>query len=407
MAIRAKSSSAKMERKGPSAGRVRKLEKVLATTQAALKKEAASRKRSEAALRQAEAVFWSFMNHNPTLVFLQDAEGRFVFCNGRITEVYGDRPEDLVGRTAVEWSPGPTGKRLYEHGLEAVSATRPTEHVELIPEKNGTPHDWLIVRFPFRDHAGKLLVGAVGVEITAQRRAEASLRQLTGRLLNLQDEERRRIARDLHDTTAQTLSALALNLAIVQTRAKAAGDSRMPELLMESLKLAEQASNELRDLSHLLHPPDLDRIGLVPAIQWHVLRFGERTGIKVSLNLPPDFARLSEDAETALFRVLQESLVNVQRHSGSAVAAVRLQCLDQEVVLEVEDQGSGTPAGLLTEPDQSLASLGVGVAGMHERLRQLGGRLQIESAKGRGTTVRAILSRTDKSNNRPDRRNRE
>jgi signal transduction histidine kinase len=223
------------------------------------------------------------------------------------------------------------------------------------------------------------------------------LRQLTGRILSLQDEERRRIARDLHDTTAQTLSALALNLAIAQTRAKVCGDAEVPQLLTECLELAEQASKELRDLSHLLYPPDLDRIGLIPAIQWHVLRFGERTGIRVSLKIPSELERLHQDVETALFRVLQESLVNVQRHSGSALAEVRLEQRGHEIVLEIEDHGRGAPADLLKNPDLSLASLGVGVAGMQERLRQLGGVLQIESAAGHGTTVRAVVAAVERS----------
>jgi len=386
-----KARPASPKRKRPAGARPEKRKAALAATEAALKKEMAARKRAESALRQAEAAFWSFMNHNPTLVCLQDERGRYVYCNSRITKVYGDRPEDLVGKTPLEWRPGETGRRLYQHGAEALSSTGPTEHIELIPEKDGTPHEWLMVRFPFRDHNGKLRVGTVGVEVTEQRRAEASLRQLTGRILSLQDEERRRIARDLHDTTAQTLSALALNLAIAQSRAKISGDSEIPQLLTECLELAEQASKELRDLSHLLYPPDLDRIGLIPAIQWHVLRFGERTGIHVSLNIPSELERLSQDIETVLFRVLQESLVNVQRHSGSPVAEVRLERRDQQIVLEIVDRGRGAPADLLTTPDLSLASLGVGVAGMQERLRQLGGVLQIDSAAGQGTTVRAVV----------------
>ena len=371
--------------------RPEKLKKMLVSAKAALKKETAERKRAESALRQAEAVFWSFVKQTPALVCLQDKEGRFVFCNGKMSEVYDDRLESLAGKTALDWRPGETGTILHQHTLEALSSKGAIQHIETIPEKDGTPHEWLVVRFPFRDHKGALMVGAVGVEITAQRRAEASLRQLTGRILNLQDEERRRIARELHDTTAQTLSALALNLAIVQARARASGDAQTPELLTECLELAEQASKELRDLSHLLYPPDLDRIGLLPAIQWHALRFGERAGIRVDLNLPSDLERLSQEAETALFRVLQEGLLNVQRHSGSAVARVRLERGDDRIVLEIEDEGKGAPARILAASDPGLASLGVGVAGMRERVRQLGGQLQIESIAGKGTSVRAII----------------
>jgi len=227
----------------------------------------------------------------------------------------------------------------------------------------------------------------VGVDITPQKRAEAALRQLTGRLLSVRDEERRRIARDLHDSTAQTLCALALKLASMQQQMP--GDPRTPKLLAESVALAEQASNEVRNLSHLLHPPNLDHLGLIAAIKWHSSRVSEMTGIDVSLDLAADLGRLPEDIETALFRIFQESLENIRRHSGSPIAKVRLMQGKENVVIEVEDQGHGAPPGLLTNVDQNVAGVGLGVLGMRERLRQLGGRLEIESG-GNGTTVRAI-----------------
>ena len=258
----------------------------------------------------------------------------------------------------------------------------------MIPSQNGSSAEFLLVRFPFRDFSGRRLLAGVGVDITAQRRAEASLRQLTRRLFKVQDEERRRIARDLHDSTAQTLCALALKLAVIQQRMP--GDPRTPELVAESVALAEQASKEVRNLSHLLHPPDLDHIGLIATIEWHSKQVSEVSGINVSLDLPAEFKRLPEDIETALFRILQESLENVRRHSGSPVADVRLIQRQQTVVLEVRDQGHGAPSGLLTNVDRNVAGLGVGVVGMRERLRQLGGRLEIESGAS-GTLVRAIV----------------
>jgi PAS domain S-box-containing protein len=239
-------------------------------------------------------------------------------------------------------------------------------------------------------------------EIRERNRIENALRQLTGRLLNLQDEERRRIARDLHDSTAQTLNRLALNLAYIESQSQQAGDSGAPKLLRESMALAEQASKEIRDLSHLLYPPALDEMGLVAAIQWHAARTSEVTGIKVKLDLPAEVPRLPRETEVALFRVLQESLENVRRHSGSPVAEVRLKAQEDNVLLEIIDEGHGAPAGLLNGSGGSVTGLGVGVAGMRERLRQLGGLLEVESGPT-GTIVRATVpasARTDAESSR-------
>lgn len=329
-----------------------------------------------------------FTNHIAAAVFINDEQGRYIFCNEKVEELAGIRAGDLLGKTAADWVAGEAGRLFHERDLAALSGSGLTERIEMIPSQSGSSAEFLLVRFPFRDSSGRRLLGGVGVDITPQKRAEAALRQLTGRLLSVRDEERRRIARDLHDSTAQTLCALALKLASMQQQMP--GDPRTPKLLAESVALAEQASNEVRNLSHLLHPPNLDHLGLIAAIKWHSSRVSEMTGIDVSLDLAADLGRLPEDIETALFRIFQESLENIRRHSGSPIAKVRLMQGKENVVIEVEDQGHGAPPGLLTNVDQNVAGVGLGVLGMRERLRQLGGRLEIESG-GNGTTVRAIV----------------
>ncbi len=362
----------------------------LMKTNELLKAEIAERERVEDLVRQTEEVFRSFMNYAPAAVFMKDEEGRYVFCNQKVAELAGIEAEGLLGRTRLDWVPGEAGRVLHERDLAALSGNGPTELIDTIPSQKGNLAELLMVRFPFRDPSGRRLLGGVGVDITLQRRAELSLRQLTGRLLSLQDEERRRIARDLHDSTAQTLTALALNLALIQRQKGMPGNLQTTKLVADSMALAEQASKEVRNLSHLLHPPDLDKVGLTAAIRWHSTRISALTGIDVTLDLPVDWGRLPEDVEIALFRILQESLENVRRHSGSPVAKVRLIRKEGKIVLEVEDHGHGAPPGILTNADQNVAGLGVGVAGMRERLRQLGGRLEIESGS-HGTTVRAIV----------------
>lgn len=226
----------------------------------------------------------------------------------------------------------------------------------------------------------------------AQARLEkeqTALRELSGRVLRLRDEEQRTIARDLHDSTAQTLTALAMNLARMADDGKA-NDSEWTKLLAQSQALAAQASDEIRNLSHLLHPPDLDSIGLVAALRWFAARFTERSGIAVDLDLPPDGARLPQEVEIALFRVAQESLSNVHRHSGSKAAKVRLNRQKDQAVLEVEDHGSGIPGGIEKDGKVTIPHPGIGVAGMRERLRQVGGSMEFTSS-AQGTIVRAAV----------------
>jgi PAS domain S-box-containing protein len=221
----------------------------------------------------------------------------------------------------------------------------------------------------------------------ALRRDEESLRQLSGRLLQLQDEERRRIARDLHDSTGQKLVALTLDLTLLESFR-----SMLPEkansALSESFALAEQISSEVRTLSYLLHPPLLDEVGLSCAVRWYIDGFIRRSDIAVELTIS-DLPRMSHDLEIALFRVLQESLTNVHRHSGSRTAHVRFLLEGNAIVLEVEDSGDSA-----TSKHSGLAdgggTLGVGIRGMKERVRQLGGTLVLVPGM-EGTLVRASL----------------
>lgn len=221
------------------------------------------------------------------------------------------------------------------------------------------------------------------------RRTDAVLRQLSIRLLHAQDEERRRIARELHDSTAQTLAAVKIHLNILKRNADSFGAAARNPLL-KSITLVEESLREVRTLSTLLHPPLLDEMGLVPALGWYVKRFSEESGVRTGLEVAEGALRLPPDLEMALFRVAQEGLSNIRRHSGSETALVRLRADPGAVTLEVRDQGLGMPPealeGLRARPDD----FGLGILGMRERLDEMGGRLEIETGKN-GTTVRAVL----------------
>jgi PAS domain S-box-containing protein len=226
---------------------------------------------------------------------------------------------------------------------------------------------------------------SVFVDITETVKAEDGLRELSGLLLDSQERERRRIARELHDSTGQVLAALEMNLSRLQNLLGSASDA-----LSETGDLATRCSREIRSMSYLLHPPLLDELGLVYAVRDYADGFAKRSGIAVDLDLPRDLARLSPDRESALFRVIQEALTNIHRHAESPLARIRLEHSKDAIVVSVEDEGRGIPPEVLDSERQPLSWMGVGMRGMAERLRQLGGRLTVTSS-GRGTLVRGEL----------------
>jgi signal transduction histidine kinase len=219
-------------------------------------------------------------------------------------------------------------------------------------------------------------------QAAARARAEAAQRALSARLLSLQDEERRKFARELHDSVGQQLAALKMALSILQP--KLHGDTA----LQDCMKLLDDSIAETRTISHLLHPPLLDEAGLNSASRWFVEGFGKRSGIDVNLDIHDGVARLPAPVELVLFRVLQESLTNVHRHSGAARADVSLRLLGNRVTLRVKDYGHGMPESVLHSLREDRASVGVGLAGMTERIREMGGRLEIYSSTA-GTEILA------------------
>jgi PAS domain S-box-containing protein len=225
-------------------------------------------------------------------------------------------------------------------------------------------------------------------EILDRQRAETSLRELAVRLLRTQDEERRHMARELHDHAGQTLTALGMNLATLRSVAQNQKEPRISDLAAESQQLSDDLSKEIRTLSYLLHPPLLDEAGIIYALRWYVEGFSERSKIKVDLQLPESMDRLPNDLELVIFRVVQESLTNIHRHSNSASARIHLSCSDDAVEFEISDQGKGISPE--KQKEMAAARTGVGVRGMQERVRQFGGTLKILSDDG-GTRVVVIL----------------
>jgi two-component system NarL family sensor kinase len=263
-----------------------------------------------------------------------------------------------------------------------------------LDSRQARPRTIRLTLSPAREH-GVHTICVVATELTelietneALRVSELSLRQLSARLLKLQDEERRRIARDLHDTTGQKVAVLSMTLDRL-AKVMNSGKPDVLDALAECRTVVSNIGEEIRTVSYLLHPPLLDECGLASAALWYLEGFKKRSGIQLNVSIDEELVRLSTDAETALFRVLQESLTNVHRYSGSASADIRLFRSAGEVHLEIVDFGKGIRAAT----DRSAAgtpTLGVGIPGMRERVRQLGGQLEVEFAAA-GTRVHASL----------------
>jgi signal transduction histidine kinase len=303
-------------------------------------------------------------------------------------------PRNKWAQEATVPLPGTNWRLQIWPGAKAMPDTYPLSTVVLVGGIFVALQLTLTVYLAQRARLWARHVEAVNLELVKEnaerRRTEESMHRLSSRLLQLQDEERRHIARELHDSTAQTLYGLAIKLRLV-SKSERAPDPKSEQLLKESQQLAEQCLSEMRTMAYLLHPPSLDELGLLPACRSLVKGFTERSNILVDLKVPSDLDRLPREIETALFRVMQESLSNIHRHSGSQTACIQLSESDQEIRLEVSDQGRGLVREMVDRVIDETR-LGVGIAGMRERLRQLGGQLEIRSSS-KGTTVIAVLPR--------------
>jgi two-component system, NarL family, sensor kinase len=360
------------------------------------------RKRAEEGLRRSERLLRLVLDALPVGVAVVDLSGDIILSNPASQRIWSGSirsGHERYAESKAWWHA--TGKRLapgeWASVRALVSGETSVNEVIDIEAFDGARKIIQNSAVPIRD-TNERITGAVVVneDISARETAERELnasynqmRTLTGRLMRAQDDERRRIARMLHETTAQDLAALKMLLARLNRTADRLSDSER-SALTESMSLAEQSMTEIRTLSYLLHPPFLDEMGLLSALRWYAAGFAERSGIQVDLELPERFERLPLDTETALFRIVQESLTNIHRHAGSETARIRLRRDAETLVLEIEDRGHGIPNASLKHIMSGAGVLGVGVAGMGERVEQLGGRLEITSGD-HGTTVRVRL----------------
>jgi PAS domain S-box-containing protein len=315
-------------------------------------------------------------------------DGTILYANARFAEIVGIALDKLIGFSLHKQLPSTDGdglRRLIDEGLCKTAKGDIAFH----DSQGRNLHLRLALSpLPNYDQSGHHAVCVVATDVTALRENEEALQELSARLLQSQDEERKRISRNLHDSAGQYLAAVQMRLGAIEEQIT---NSPQAEILKALVADAQQAvsecSKEIRTISYLLHPPTLDLAGLASAIEWYCDGFSERSGINVDLEISPSLDRLPQDLELAIYRVVQESLTNIHRHSGSKWAGIRLIQQGNQVTLEVADRGRGMAP---VSTDNRQMHVGVGISGIRERVRQLNGQLAIESGP-QGTAVRATF----------------
>ena len=309
-----------------------------------------------------------------------DAGGRVVYCNLSLARLLGVPRESVIGNLLQD-SLAPEDQSGYQRLLNdsQVGSSEGEMRLKL------TDGSLIFANFSFSQLSrDKSATGVLITDLTPQRQQM----DLALRLQSVQDDERKRLARELHDSVGQLLVAIGMNMETVRLQTHKL-DPHGVRAFKDNVAMVNQVSREIRTISYLLHPPLLDIAGLASALRWYVDGFSERSQISVNLEIPDDFGRLSSEMEIAIFRIVQECLSNISRHSGGNSAAIRLRMEGDHLLLEVQDNGKGIPLDKQREMIEQGRS-GVGLAGMRERLRQLGGALEIKS-KDTGTLVSATL----------------
>ncbi|HEV8384240.1 MAG TPA: PAS domain-containing sensor histidine kinase [Candidatus Acidoferrales bacterium] len=351
-------------------------------------------------------------------IFMLDEQGRIISWNAGAERVKGYRADEIIGKHfSCFYTEEDLRAGKPQRALEIAAREGRLESEGWRLRKDGTRFWANVVITALKDERGEVYgYGKVTRDMTERKSAEEALRQanedlkkecaersrvaqqfrdseqslheLSGQLLRLQDEERRRIGRDLHDSTGQTLAALSMNLAALEQEAQEFSP-QFARALAENADIARKGAEDLRTLSFLLHPPLLDELGLRSALRTYIDGFATRSNIRVQLDMPDQLDRMPTDLETAIFRIVQECLTNIHRHAQAPVATIRLARSTGGLMLSVEDTGKGIPPEQLVKLN-SIGLHGVGLRGMRERIKHFGGELDIKSDRT-GTRINVAI----------------
>jgi len=349
-------------------------------------------------LRERAKLFQQLIENIHEVFWLASADQRQVFYVSRSYEdIWGRSCESLL-RNPMGWVEAihPEDRPLIEAEVARDRGEKFTREYRIVRPDGGIR--WILARgYPVCDKTGHpYRIAGLAEDVTerkqlehAWRESEQALSNLSRRIMQVEDIERRRIAKELHDTAAQDLVAVIMNLESLRDGVVPQNATEAKQL-EDSIAMVENATHEIRTLAYILHPPRLDKTGLVVAIRDYADGFGKRTGIAIGLDLPDNSQRPTEAVEIALFRVVQECLANVHRHAQSKAVFIRLEYKASGIEMMVRDEGCGIPPQILGESPGRGTGLGVGIPGMREDLHSIGGNLEIESNPG-GTIVRSVV----------------
>ena len=336
-------------------------------------------KEAEQALRDSEERFRLFMNHSPAVAWMKDQRGHYIYVNETYEKHFGIQLRDRLGKTDFDIYPRAIAEQFTKNDQDALLAGYPIEFSEESIDHQGNPCIWLAYKFPFHDASGHVFVGGIGVDVTERRKARESLQALAGRLIHAQEEERARISRELHDDFSQRLALLGIGLAQLSKRLPTEGAEH--EHVHGMLKGVRELSTDLHTLSHELHSSRLEHVGLVSALHGLCKEISEKYRIQVHFTSNDLPFRISQDVALCLFRIAQEALNNVVKHSHAAEAHIALVASANAVTLTVSDSGIGF------NPSDQKPETGIGLIGMCERLRLVGGQLLLQSRPNCGTQI--------------------
>lgn len=347
------------------------------TRQVGVAEDVTERLQAECTLRQSEQLFRTMFEAAPIAMAFGKPDLRISRVNPAVRKLLGREEAEILGRSFVDFTHPDDAPLEVAQERKLIAAEISGYSVQKRFVRPDGEIVWAsIATVAVRDPDGALMhLLKMAVDITDQKRAEAGLRDLTARLLTLQDEERRRIARELHDSLGQDLAAMRFALAQLSS-AQLPAD--LAGIVAECDTSAKKMLLETRTLSYLLHPPLLDELGLLAALRLYLEGFGQRSGIELEYVFPERLPRLSHELELSIFRIVQEAVTNVHRHSGSIWCQVAIGHTDGTISVEVRDRGKGLPCDLLAGFSDVVEHVGVGISGMRERARSLGGKLRFE-----------------------------
>lgn len=338
-------------------------------------------------LRRSEERYRELFENANDAIFTTDLTGRITSVNRAAEKITGYSRREFLQMNVEQIIPREDKERIMDKRAEKLRRGGVTQYQVMVIGKDGHNIPAEISTRLIMENGRPVGIQGIARDITERVQTENILRQVSARLMELRDEERRRFARELHDSTGQNLAALMMNLSVMAS-SNGSLDADTRRSIQESLALADSCAREIRTISYLLHPPLLDEMGLESALNWLADGFAERSGLSVAQTIRIGSIRLPPELELAVFRVVQEALTNIHRHSGSRTAEIHVSRSGGHIELSVIDQGRGIPGWKRGEPDWSRT--GVGIAGMRERVALLGGRLDIDSGAN-GTTVTARL----------------